>query len=33
MQMQAPAVVVIKDGKLTNMSVGYRPKEQIEALL
>ena len=28
-----PTVVVIKDGKVTNMSVGYRPKEQIEALL
>ena len=28
-----PTVVVIKDGKVTNMSVGYRPKKQIEALL
>ena len=28
-----PTVVVIKDGKVTNTSVGYRPKEQIEALL
>ena len=28
-----PTVVVIKEGKVTNMSVGYRPKDQIEALL
>ena len=28
-----PTVVVMKEGKVTNMSVGYRPKEQIEALL
>ncbi len=28
-----PTVVVIKEGKVVNMSVGYRPKEQIEALL
>ncbi len=28
-----PAVVVMKEGKVTNMSVGYRPKEQIMALL
>ena len=28
-----PTVVVMKEGKAANMSVGYRPKEQIEALL
>ena len=28
-----PTVVVMKEGKVTNMSVGYRPKDQIEALL
>ena len=28
-----PTVVVMKEGKVTNMSVGFRPKEQIEALL
>ena len=28
-----PTVVVMKDGKVTNMSVGYRPKEQIAAMI
>ncbi len=28
-----PTVVVIRDGKVTNTSVGFRPKEEIEALL
>ena len=28
-----PTVVVIRDGKVTNTSVGYRPKEEIKALL
>lgn len=28
-----PTVIVMKEGKVTNMSVGYRPKEQIAALL
>ncbi len=28
-----PTVIVMKDGKVTNMSVGYRPKDQITALL
>ena len=28
-----PLVVVMKDGKVVNSSVGYRPLEQIEALL
>ncbi len=28
-----PMVVVMKDGKVTNVSVGYRPKEEIIALL
>lgn len=28
-----PMVVVMKDGKVTNASVGYRPKEEIIALL
>ena len=28
-----PTVVVMKDGKVTDMAVGYRPKEQIVALL
>ena len=31
--MSIPTLVVIKDGKITNKAVGYRPKEQIEALL
>ena len=28
-----PTVMVFKDGKVTNTAMGYRPKEQIEALL
>ena len=28
-----PTVVVIREGKVTNTSVGFRPKEEIEALL
>ena len=28
-----PTVVVMKGGKVTNMSVGFRPKADIEALL
>ncbi len=28
-----PALVVIKDGKVVNQAVGYRPKEQILAML
>ena len=28
-----PTVLVIREGKVVNQSVGYRPKEQIEALL
>ena len=28
-----PMVVVMKNGKVTDASVGYRPKEEIEALL
>jgi len=28
-----PLVVVMKDGKVVKQAVGYRPKEQIEALL
>ena len=28
-----PTVVVVKDGKVTNSSVGYRPKEEIVGLL
>lgn len=28
-----PTVVVIRDGKVTNTSVGFRPKEKIKALL
>ncbi len=31
--MSIPTVVVVKDGKITNTSVGYRPKEEIVALL
>lgn len=31
--MSIPMLAVIKNGKLTNQIVGYRPKEQIEALL
>lgn len=28
-----PTIVVMKEGKITNTSVGYQSKEQIEALL
>lgn len=28
-----PTVVVIKDGKVVNTSVGYKPKEELAALL
>ena len=28
-----PTVVVMKEGSVTNMAVGFRPKAQIEALL
>lgn len=28
-----PMVVIIKNGKVTNVSVGYKPKEQLTALL
>ncbi len=28
-----PTVVLMKDGKIAGQSVGYKPKEQIEALL
>lgn len=28
-----PMVVIMKNGKVTNVSVGYKPKEQITALL
>ena len=28
-----PTVIVMKNGKVSNVSVGFRPKEQIEALL
>ena len=28
-----PMIVIIKDGKVVNSSVGYRPIEQIEAML
>ncbi len=31
--MSIPMLAVIKDGKLVNQAVGYRPKEEIEALL
>ena len=31
--MSIPMLVVVKDGRIANRSVGYRPKEQIEALL
>ena len=31
--MSIPMLVVIKNGKLANQAVGYRPKEQIEAML
>lgn len=28
-----PTVVIMKDGKIVNTSIGYKPQEQIEALL
>ena len=28
-----PMIVIMKSGKVTNVSVGYKPKEQITALL
>ena len=28
-----PTVVIMKEGKVTNMSVGFRPKEQIVSML
>ena len=31
--MSIPMLVVIKNGKLANQAVGYRSKEQIEAML
>ena len=31
--MSIPMLAVMKDGKLTNQIVGFRPKEQIEAML
>lgn len=31
--MSIPTLVVIKNGKITNQSVGYKSKEQIEAIL
>ena len=31
--MNIPMLAVIKNGKLANQVVGYRPKEQIEAML
>lgn len=31
--MSIPMLAVIKNGKLTNQAVGYRPKKQIEAML
>ena len=31
--MSIPMLAVIKNGKLENQFVGYRPKEQIEAML
>jgi len=31
--MSIPMLAVIKDGKLVNQAVGYRTKEQIEAML
>ena len=31
--MSIPMLVVIKNGKLSNQAVGYRSKEQIEAML
>ena len=31
--MSIPMLAVVKDGKLVNQVVGYRPKEDIEAML
>ena len=31
--MSIPAVMVFKDGKITNSSVGFRPKSEMEKLL
>lgn len=31
--MSIPAVMVFKDGKITNTSVGFKPKSEIEKLL
>lgn len=31
--MNIPMLVVIKNGKIANQIVGYKPKEQIEAIL
>ena len=31
--MSIPMLVVVKDGKITNQAVGFRPKEDILALL
>ena len=31
--MSIPMLAVVKDGKLINQAVGYRPKEDIEAML
>ncbi len=31
--MSIPMLVIIKDGEIVNQVVGYKPKEQIEALL
>ncbi len=31
--MNIPTLIVIKNGKIANQAVGYRPKEQIEAML
>lgn len=28
-----PTIVIMKDGKIVNTSIGYKPQEQIEALL
>lgn len=31
--MSIPMLAVVKNGKIENQAVGYRPKEQIEAML
>ncbi len=31
--MSIPMLAVVKDGKIVNQAVGYRPKEDIEAML